>query len=745
MLVRVFEHVGEMMRRRWFELLLQVVLVLVASLFAIATNFATNGDQVSGALRWLQRASVPAILVLVVVLVVGHVVAFRLSAPPPPPSRVWDRSRTPYPGLDAFTEDEAAVFFGREVQVLELVRRLHDSPQRPAERFVPLVGASGSGKSSLAQGGDSTASGAALGGVAGRDARPQPGGALAAALAEADARTDASTLQRRIRRSADGLALVLAELRRLGPRNRRILLVIDQFEELITLAGERDRALFLEAIAEALRRDRRLWVLATVRIEFLRDLLDTAQVELFQNPVAIGSLTRRQLAQIVERPAELADLRFAPGLVGAIVDDAETADALPLLAYLLQELYFAAGPGGTVTEDAYRVQGGVAGALARQADLVMAELSGQDGSENVLAVLLKFVTVDGQGATRRRVPLHELASAERIVVDAFVDARLLVTDVGNGRSLAQVAHEALFRQWPPLRQEVEARIEQLRQRAELERWAVDWERAGCSRDYLLTGERLVQAETWYEALQQAGQAPTGAEALIRASKRRDLAFLRRVSEGIGEHVIANAERYPELSILLSLAALSECPPTPAAVRALLSALAFSHVSHVMRGHSDVVRGLAWSPDGRRIATASRDGTARIWDAATGACVTVLRGHGGMVEMVAWAPDSMRIATASRDNTVRIWNAEAGETLAVLREATDVVWTVAWSPDGRRIAAGSRDLAVRIWDAETHALTGQLTGHTDNILGIAFAPDNLRLATGSHDRTVRSGTSRPETP
>ncbi|MFC4908350.1 WD40 repeat domain-containing protein [Actinomadura gamaensis] len=725
-----------MRRRRRFELLLQVVLVLVTSLFAIATNFATNGEHVSGLLRWLQRISVPATLALVAVLVVGQVIAFRLGTPPPP-ARSWDRRRTPYPGLDAFSEDEAAVFFGRDVEALELVQRLHASPDRPAERFVPLVGASGSGKSSLVRAGVIPRL---------RERRwlvlpvatpgSNPVGALAAVLAEEGKRTDASAVLRRIRRSPDGLALVLAELRRSGPRHRRVLLVIDQFEELVTLAGDRDRALFLEAIAEALRRDRRLWVLATLRIEFLRDLLNTGQAGLFQNPVAIGALTRSRLAQIVERPAELVDLRFGPGLVGAIVDDAETTDALPLLAYLLQELYFAAGAGGTITEDAYHAHGGVAGALARQADLVMAELNGQGGVEKVVAVLLKFVTVDGQDATRRRVPLDELTPGERAVVDAFVDARLLVTDLGDGRPHAQVAHEALFRQWPPLRQEVEARIEQLRQRAELERWAVDWERAGRSRDYLLTGDRLVQAESWYRALEQAGQAPAAAEGLIQESKRRDVAFLRRVSEGIGEYVIANAEQHPELSVLLSLAALSECPPTSAAVRALLSALTFSHLSHVLKGHGDVVRGLAWSPDGQKIVTASRDGTARIWDAATAACLTVLRGHGGSVEMAAWAPDSRRVATASRDDTVRVWNAETGETRAVLREATDAVRAVAWSPDGCRIAAGSRDLVVRVWDADTYALVTELTGHTDSVLDLAFSPDGVRLATGSHDRTVR---------
>lgn len=175
-------------------------------------------------------------------------------------------------------------------------------------------------------------------------------------------------------------------------------------------------------------------------------------------------------------------------------------DALPLLAYLLQELYFAAGPGGTVTEELYLGLGGVAGALARQADNTVSELDHADGITFVLRVLLRFVTVRGHEVARKRVLLSELTEPERHVVDAFVDARLLTSDAagdgtaGQEQPYAQVTHEALFRQWAPLRQEVESRADQLRERAELERWAEDWERSGRSDDYLLTGERLRLAQ-----------------------------------------------------------------------------------------------------------------------------------------------------------------------------------------------------------------------------------------------------------
>ncbi|RJL35757.1 eIF2A-related protein [Bailinhaonella thermotolerans] len=724
-----------MRRQRQLALLLQVLLVVVASLLGIVTNYATDVEETPFYLELLQTIAVPGIGVLIIFLIVGHVVAYRLESPAPP-RRSWDRSRTPYPGLDAFQRDEAAVFFGREGQITELTRRLQQSPARWEDRFIPLVGASGSGKSSLVQAGVIPRLG---------DRRwlvlpvmtpgGDPFGALARALARLDPARDEAGILRRLRGSPQELAATLREARdSQGHRFRRVLLVIDQLEELLTLSGERDRSAFLHALAQALAGDSRLWVLATVRIEFLRDLLETEQADLFQNPVAIGAMDRSQLMQAVLCPGELVDMTFAPGLVETVVDDAGTSDALPLLAYLLQEVYYAVGPGSVVTLERYRALGGVAGALSRQADQVMTELRGEAEPEAVFAVLLKFVTVEGQEATRRRVPLAELPASERRVVDAFVDARLLVTDADDGRPYAHVAHEALFRQWPPLRQEVETRIEQLRQRAELERWAADWRRSGRSEDYLLTGERLALAQRWLAALEEGGQASESVRELVDVSLRRDRAFLRRVSEGIGRYVLANAERYPELSILLSLAALGECAATPAAQRALMAALAFSHLRLVLKGHTDTVRNLAWSPDGAWIATASRDGTARVFDAQTGHCERTLAGHGGMVEMVAWSPDSARLATASRDHTIRVWEVASGATVNVLSGASDVVRGVAWSPDGTRIAGASRDQVVRVWDTTTGELRHALRGHRDNVLGIGWSPYG-RLATASHDRTV----------
>jgi len=154
------------------------------------------------------------------------------------------------------------------------------------------------------------------------------------------------------------------------------------------------------------------------------------------------------------------------------------------------------------------------------------------------------------------------------------------------------------------------------------------------------------------------------------------------------------------------------------------------------GHTDWVVSVAWSPDSARLATASRDWTARVWDAATGAQLRTLTGHTDWVNSVAWSPDSARLATASSDRTARVWDAATGAEFRVLSGRTGWVGSVAWSPDGARLATASEDGTVRVWDAATGAQLRTLTGHTSAAGSVAWSPDSARLASASDDGTAR---------
>jgi WD40 repeat protein len=162
-------------------------------------------------------------------------------------------------------------------------------------------------------------------------------------------------------------------------------------------------------------------------------------------------------------------------------------------------------------------------------------------------------------------------------------------------------------------------------------------------------------------------------------------------------------------------------------------------SIIMAGHEGWVSCIAFSPDGRRIASGSRDCTIRLWDAETGAVVgEPLRGHGSGTTCLAFSPDSRRIASGSGDNTIRIWDGVTGVAVGEpLRGHTDWVRCLAFSPDGHLIASGSRDNTIRLWDGGTGLAVGEpLRGHTSAIKCLAFSPDGRRIASGSGDNTIR---------
>jgi WD domain, G-beta repeat len=157
---------------------------------------------------------------------------------------------------------------------------------------------------------------------------------------------------------------------------------------------------------------------------------------------------------------------------------------------------------------------------------------------------------------------------------------------------------------------------------------------------------------------------------------------------------------------------------------------------VLSGHDQAVRTAAFSPDGRRIVTASADQTARIWDALTAKPLEVLSGHADRVWSAAFSPDGRRIVTASHDKTARIWDAATAKQLAVLSGHGDGVWWAAWSPDGRRIVTASFDHTARIWDAAGGVQLAVLSGHGDGVWSAAWSPDGRRIITTSADQTVR---------
>jgi WD40 repeat protein len=706
----------------------------------------------------------------------------------------------PYKGLRAFEEADARDFFGREALVQQLVVRLAEEGE--SHRFLAVVGPSGSGKSSVVKAGliPALRLGALPGSHRWFYARMTPGARPFEELGTTLLGVtfgESGGLIPQLQANERGLFDVTRQI--LPEDETDLVLVIDQFEELFTLVdNEAERNRFLTALFLAVTQPgSRLRVIITLRADFYdRPLLYAGFGQLVRERTEVVlPLSPSELQQAIVRPAERADLELEPGLVTEIVADVVAqAGTLPLLQYALTEL-FERRKDHQLTLMAYHESGGVLGALARRAEESFTDMD-TPHQDAVRQLFLRLVSLRDSGDdARRRVRWAELISLGQEnkqimqeVLDVFGKYRLLTfdRDPQTREPTVEVAHEALIRQWDRLKSWLADSREALQVQRRLSAASADWIAAGRNPSFLATGARLVQ----FEALTATGTLGLtedetvylkASTALRRRAARRLRLFIaalavltlasivlaafardrQRRAETAQSVAVAERDRADvearisrsrelaatsltrldqiDLALLLSLEAL-DTADTFEARNSLLTALQSTpHLVAFLHGHSDQVRTVAFSPDGKWLASGSRDGTIILWDVAArrrmGSSIQV---EGGRVNSLAFSPDGRWLASGSNSGAVELWDAATGQRLDQSPEGhADAVWSVAFSPDGRLLASGSEDNAIRLWDVDTGQPVGQpLEGHTDFVYSVAFSPDGRVLASAGADNAIR---------
>ncbi|MGI5421211.1 NACHT and WD repeat domain-containing protein [Actinomadura luteofluorescens] len=531
----------------------------------------------------------------------------------------WQRTESPYPGLAAFDRSRASVFFGRGTECDELIRRLTRSGLDPALRFIPLVGPSGVGKSSLVNAGvlaKIPKHWAVIGPI-----RPgsNPFLALAAELLrnQQDPPTDGTvgdlarellteaqhlTTSTQVRRP-DRLTTLIAAAH---PRRPQILLVIDQLEDLATHTPGTEGELFLRLLEASIRSLPSLHILVSLRPDTFASL-SRANESLFLHPFRVGPLSTDQLREVITKPARAAGLTFDSGVVEQMLSEATGGDALPLLSQLLLHLFEANRKNKVVTVPDYNRAGRVVGAITNHAEQVYSALTRIYSAEVVNESILRFVSWNGREPYRRTVSIDELSEEPMKLIKEELQKARMIVDRNDG-SAYELAHDALLRQWERLRNLIHDSEALLRRLALLENRAQEWLLSTRSQDDLLRGRSLDDAVELYEHRLM----PPMVASYINASQAMASRNLAQRADQVAERAQELYKQNRSLAISLANAAVVELSDTQKAILTLWGLTQPPEVKRLPIGHSANIECISWIPDGSGIYSFSSDGTICAW-------------------------------------------------------------------------------------------------------------------------------------
>ncbi|SHN29115.1 WD40 repeat [Actinacidiphila paucisporea] len=693
----------------------------------------------------------------------------------------------PYRGLASFGVEDARWFHGREEATAELLAAV--SEDQDLDVPVIVVGASGSGKTSLLHAG-------LLAALAGSLLTCTPGDSPLAELSAGIARaTGRPALAPDLLRERPGA--VADEVAGLGEAG--LTVAVDQLEEIFTLCDdEEERSGFLSALAALAAvhtgSGGRVLVVLALRADFYGQALSypVLAAALRGRQVVVRPMTTEELRRSVTGPAREASMEVDDGLVPLLLADlspgggngaAHNPGALPLLSHALLTTAERSG-GRRLTVADYLATGGIEHAIGNSAERVYGDL-GESRQEAARRLFLRLVHLGQDTAdTRRRARWAELTGSDGTVppdvdeaLTAFVAERLLTVDSTS----VEITHEALLGGWPRLREWTEANRARMLQHRRLADSAFGWQEGGRDTGALSRGGRLalfreLAADATYGAVlsrleHEFLDASAAQEERAHAADRLRVRRLRRLSAALVIALVAalalggvafrqrsqvNIERDQALSRQIagrgellrqqdvSLAAglgveAYRISPTTEARTLLLEASDTPSAVRLERARG-VVQAVPVSSR-HVLASAAADGTVRLWDVA-GAGPRLLRliklPARTAVYAAAFTPDGRQLAAAGQDGEVRRWDVTDPArpvSLGSVAAGAGTLYALAYSPDGRTLAVGGQDGTVRRYQVGTPGTPvglRPLTGPRKSVQSLAFAPDGRTLAAGSAD-------------
>ncbi|HET6868780.1 MAG TPA: PQQ-binding-like beta-propeller repeat protein [Solirubrobacteraceae bacterium] len=650
----------------------------------------------------------------------------------------------PFRGIDAFRYLDHPIFFARAEETHRLASLVS------VYRGVMLYGDSGAGKSSLINAGLVPE---AIGlGFAAERLRVQPRdseelvverlGGTDDVLPSVLSADEGADLGSRSVLSIDGFL----ERVRVACERHRLLLIFDQFEELVTLfddAGAQDaQRRLVDMVVAMLRGDLPVKILLSFREDYLgklKELLSQCP-ELVDQALRLAPPRPDALPTIIRGPFDRYPGHFGRELSPALAEQLVAALAqrfgagdvsLSEVQTVCLRLWQSDNPEALLAEKGLQglledylgdALAGLPTELRPAAIALLGHMVTSEGTRNVISAEDLIQRVQSEESDYSPRQLSETLSL-------FAESRLVRRERRRDLYLYEITSEFLVPWISRRRAELRRSVERRRERRRL---VIVGSIAAA---LLLLAAVVAGLAVW--ALSQRNHARSEARTAEKTARSLGLAYAQT---RLGSRL--------DVGLLLSLEAMRPYHASPlaaaeargsmiAALEAVQTARA-TGLRGILHGHSDAVYAVAYSPDGRTLASASADHTIRLWSVANMTELgKPLTGHTDTVFSVAFSPDGRTLASGSNDNTIRFWNVATHRQMGQPLVSTDSIQQVAFSPDGRLLASAGDDHTVRLWNVATHKPVGApLRGHTDIVYGVAFSPDGSMLASAGADKTIR---------